>query len=120
MPGSVSSEQSSFIVKIMYPLFENYLSINKFTMIIRKLAHFTLFMLLAIVFANYYLTIKIKKPYVITLFQALLVAIIDESIQLLIPGRAGLIRDIAIDFSGAIVGSLIVWTYFKYLRVVKP
>ena len=66
-------------------------------------------MILAIVFVNYYKSINKNKFYLITLIHGLMVAIIDESIQLFVPGRSGLITDVFIDFSGVITGLLIVY-----------
>lgn len=109
LPGNLSSSQSGLIVNLIYPIFENFISLNTFSVIIRKLAHFTQFMILAIVFVNYYKSINKNKFYLITLIHGLMVAIIDESIQLFVPGRSGLITDVLIDFSGVITGLLIVY-----------
>ena len=109
LPGYLSSSQSGLIVNLIYPIFENFISLNTFSVIIRKLAHFTQFMILAIVFVNYYKSINKNKFYLITLIHGLMVAIIDESIQLFVPGRSGLITDVLIDFSGVITGLLIVY-----------
>ena len=109
LPGNLSSSQSGLIVNLIYPIFKNFISLNTFSVIIRKLAHFTQFMILAIVFVNYYKSINKNKFYLITLIHGLMVAIIDESIQLFVPGRSGLITDVLIDFSGVITGLLIVY-----------
>lgn len=108
LPASVSSSQSGFVADILYPPFEDIIEVNKFYQIIRKLAHFTEFMLLGIVFSLFYLSIGKNKYYFITLIHGLIVAIIDETIQLFIPGRAGLITDVLIDTSGVLFGLLII------------
>lgn len=108
LPASVSSSQSGFVADILYPPFEDIIEVNKFYQIIRKLAHFTEFMLLGIVFSLFYLSIGKNKYYFITLIHGLIVAIIDETIQLFIPGRAGLITDVLIDTSGVLFGLFII------------
>lgn len=116
MPASISSEQSGFIVNIIYPIFKNIIDINLFETIIRKLAHFMQFMFLSIVFVNYYRKTKTNKPFIITTIHIMLVAIIDETIQLFVPGRAGLITDVLIDVSGGLVGLIIVWLSLKVIK----
>lgn len=115
MPASISSEQSGIIVNILYPPFKNIIEVNMFTKIIRKLAHFTEYMLLGIIFGLYYFNINKKNYYIITIIHGLLVAIIDETIQLFIPGRAGLITDVLIDITGVIVGVIILTIIIKFI-----
>jgi len=113
MPSNLSSSQSGLIVNLIYPVFKNVFDVNTFTTVVRKLAHFTEFMFLAIIFSYYFKSINIKNPYLITMIYGLIVAIIDEAIQLFIPGRAGLIIDVLIDFSGVITGVLVVFIISK-------
>ena len=113
MPSNLSSSQSGLIVNLIYPVFKNVFDVNTFTTVVRKLAHFTEFMFLAIIFSYYFKSINIKNPYLITMIYGLIVAIIDEAIQTFIPGRAGLIIDVLIDFSGVITGVLVVFIISK-------
>ena len=113
MPSNLSSSQSGLIVNLIYPVFKNVFDVNTFTTVVRKLAHFTEFMFLAIIFSYYFKSINIKNPYLITMIYGIMVAIIDEAIQLFIPGRAGLITDVLIDFSGVITGVLVVFIISK-------
>ena len=113
MPSNLSSSQSGLIVNLIYPVFKNVFDVNTFTTVVRKLAHFTEFMFLAIIFSYYFKSINIKNPYLITMIYGIMVAIIDEAIQLFIPGRAGLIIDVLIDFSGVITGVLVVFIISK-------
>ena len=73
------------------------------TFIIRKLAHFSEYALLGILaFINFS---KVKK-----LFSAVFSCIYassDEIHQLFVPGRAGQVRDVLIDTSGAVAGILL-------------
>lgn len=113
MPGNVSSEQSNFIVNLIYPLFKNILTKNDLSFYIRKLAHLTEFLILGLLL-SYYLTLKnVKYKYIITLIYGIIVAIIDETIQYFIPNRACQITDVLIDSVGVIIGLLIYILYNK-------
>lgn len=114
IPGNISSEQSGFIVNILYPAFKSIIDVNTFSLIIRKLAHFTQFMLLIIVFTCYYRDTNKNNYYLIAFIHGLLVAVIDETIQIFIPGRAGLISDVLIDLLGVITGIILVYIYNKF------
>jgi len=112
LPGSVSSNQSGFIVDTLYPLVSSVginISVNTFSFIIRKAAHFTEFFLLGLVwymiYSKYFNKIKLV---VIVLTHGILTAILDESIQLFVSGRSGEIRDVLIDFSGVLSGVLMI------------
>lgn len=113
MPGNVSSEQSNFIVNLIYPLFKNILTKNDLSFYIRKLAHLTEFLILGLLL-SYYLTLKnVKYKYIITLIYGIIVAIIDETIQYFIPNRTCQITDVLIDSVGVIIGLLIYILYNK-------
>lgn len=108
LPANLSSNQSGLIVNVVYPLFKGIVDINTFSTIIRKLAHLTEFMILAVIFSYYFKSVNINKYYLPTLTYGLIVAIIDEIIQRFIPGRAGLITDVLIDLLGVIIGIIVV------------
>ena len=78
------------------------------TFIIRKLAHFSEYALLGILaFINFS---KVKKLGYRGLFAAVFSCIYassDEIHQLFVPGRAGQVRDVLIDTSGAVAGILL-------------
>lgn len=109
LPGSISSSQSGFITNLIYPIFKNIMSIDKLTVIIRKFAHFTEYAILGITLAYFYLSRSKQNKYLLlALLQGVITAVIDESIQLLVPNRAGLLTDVLIDTSGVIFG-IILW-----------
>lgn len=114
LPGSVSSSQSGIITKLLYPLFKNVMSVDTLTTIIRKLAHFTEYAILGLVLANFYKS-KTNKYLLFALLQGVITAIIDESIQLLVPNRAGLLTDVLIDTSGVLFGLLVFYIIYKLL-----
>lgn len=74
--------------------------------VVRKIAHFSEFAVLGflvIITLNEYVA-KINKNIFNALFITLFTAVIDESIQLFVPGRSGRVQDVIIDFCGSLVG----------------
>ena len=84
--------------------------------IVRKIAHFTEYFILAglAVHLSYLYVCRWKNILGYMLFGLLLVPVIDEFIQLFSAGRAGMIQDILLDFSGAVTGLVVVKALRKY------
>lgn len=77
--------------------------------VVRKCAHFTEYMVLGII-ATHAFDIKGSHRLATVLATAVfLVAVpsIDETIQLFVPGRSGMVTDVLIDCSGAFTGVLL-------------
>lgn len=120
----------SVIINILFPDFEE-LSENTqlelretFQFIIRKAAHFTIYTILGgLAFLSIF-TYK-KLPFwsrsLSSAAFCLLYAVSDEIHQLLVPGRSGEIRDVFIDFCGALLGIAVLILTFKFsnLKFVK-
>ena len=88
---------------------------------VRKSAHFSEFMLLGFLAVLTYLsyTNNRKVVWVIPVF-GLVIAIIDEVLQLFIDGRVGAVLDVLIDFSGVIFGILVaMFACFVILKIIK-
>lgn len=85
--------------------------------VLRKLAHFSEYGLLGVIWSCLLLAKgctprrSIHPAASVCLFTAL----IDETIQLFVPGRSGMVADIWIDFTGASVG--ILGSLFIYLLI---
>lgn len=112
--SSKNGEESSGISQgVLYEIMQIFARIGISTditeHIIRKLAHFTEFTALGILLSiDTVLFLKNMKQYVwIPLFIGLLVALIDETIQLFPIGRSSSVKDVWIDFSGAIFGTIL-------------
>ncbi len=104
-----SNESSGFFLKLFEPI-TNYL--DKFiedadwNFVIRKGAHFTEFCVLGILSCNTFLSIDSRKRVSLlgyNFFCVLSVAVCDEFIQSF-TGRTSSVRDVLIDFCGAVVG----------------
>lgn len=75
----------------------------------RKIAHFTIYLVLGVALTNAFRSLKPKKfpnlkPLILSASIALIYASLDEYHQSFIPGRDGNLRDIIIDTLGAIAG----------------
>ena len=77
--------------------------------LIRKAAHFGIFMLLGISVLQVLRTFKLKWIFriLITLGICLLYAMTDEFHQLFVVGRSGLVFDVIVDFAGSLLGMFV-------------
>ena len=103
--ADVSSTQSGFILNITNTIlgwFNLSIEVNTLSFVIRKLAHFLEFFALGFPLAKGW---GLKEFWNIIII--LLVASIDEAIQLFSEGRAFGVLDIGIDFIGGLVGIVI-------------
>ncbi len=130
--SQTSSDTSGGITKvaisIVYPNFselpkeQQEIIIHNITFVIRKTAHFSIFLLLG-VFS--YMTIVSynypRKPYKLAFSSVfcLLYAISDEVHQMFVPGRSGEVRDVCIDFLGALCGIFLCFALFNHLKFLK-
>ena len=120
-PANKSSNQSGKVVNIIINVIEkvtnkNYNDLereelkNKISLPVRKIAHFTLYFTLGILFfllLKQY-NIELKKIVIISLLCCIFYACTDEFHQLFVPGRVGTIKDVSIDTAGTILGITIV------------
>lgn len=109
-----SSNQSGIIVDTITTVFKVSESSTTFhmnttdfiTFIVRKLAHFSEYLVLGILVCNMINNYR-KKIYIGSII-CILYAISDEIHQIFIPGRSCEIRDMVIDIIGALIGIYIV------------
>ena len=82
--------------------------IDKFVRPVRKSAHFTIYLLLGLLFTSLLKEYNIidKRCIIYTLIFVFLYARSDEIHQLFVAGRSGEILDVLIDTSGGMVGSV--------------
>jgi VanZ family protein len=108
-PAAESSQESGRLVEVAASLLEHFkfhLDRGIIEMIVRKMAHIAEFAVQAVFIAECF-SGKYRKRVIYILFLGLLTACTDEFIQLFPEGRAGLVSDIFIDFSGTGLGTLI-------------
>ncbi|MDU5261780.1 MAG: VanZ family protein [Clostridium celatum] len=115
-PSDISTKQSDLVIKLFSAIgidLNTHLG-ELASFAVRKAAHFTEYFILycfSIAVCRYY--VDIKKATIYCLFIVLGYAISDEIHQYFIPGREMAIRDIAIDFSGGILGFIVNWIIYK-------
>ncbi len=87
----------------------------------RKLAHFAEYSALGfmLIVTTRTFTPKVIKEIAKPLFLGILIPVIDETIQLTSPGRAGMIQDVWIDFSGVLVGGLFAIMLLTIIKKIK-
>lgn len=98
-----SANQSNFIVNIITDIFKIE-NIELLSFIIRKLAHFTEYLILGFLTINMLNKNDISKKYLLSILICIIYATSDEIHQIFVPGRACQIRDILIDSIGSITG----------------
>ena len=83
--------------------------INKFVFIVRKSAHFFIYLILGLLVASLLKEYSLvnKRMMIYSFLICFLYAISDEIHQLFVNGRSGEIRDILIDSMGSLVGIVI-------------
>lgn len=78
--------------------------LEKYTTVVRKTAHFIIYLILGILVVNLVFEYNVKNIILVSLIACLLYSITDEFHQLFIDGRSGEIRDILIDTIGSLIG----------------
>lgn len=126
-----STEQSSFVTNILMNIFSNVYRnsdlsdkmqiIESMSFAIRKAAHFSIYSVLGLLsfLSVYYLTKFSNKTPFISMLICFIYACSDEMHQLFVPGRSGQLRDVFIDFSGALLMTLIILAVRKIYRKIK-
>lgn len=107
--GNISGSLASKIAELFLPaLLAHPKQLEMLDFIVRKCAHFTEFMVLGVLsaFTLQYTNLKMKMLAAIEF--CVVVATIDETIQLFFNGRAGQVQDVLLDSFGALAGILVV------------
>lgn len=114
LSGGVLGLINSFIMKIGI---ERELSET----IIRKTAHFTEYAVLAVLLTTDFKLFRadMKKQWFMVPFTGLLIAAVDETIQLFPAGRSSSVVDVWIDFGGVCAGFLIALAVYKIMEKSK-
>lgn len=93
------------------------LNIENLSHIIRKCAHFTVYLILGSFATNALKKSEItgRRVFVSALLFCVLYAMSDEFHQLFVLGRSGEVKDVVIDSVGSVVG---IWIYLKLGRII--
>ena len=114
MSGESSGGLSAKITNFFMPLFSGLgISFEAAHHLIRKLAHFGEYYILALLVSNAAKsTLPIKKAMPVIILYGLITPCIDETIQFFTDGRAGMIADVFLDMSGYFAA----WATLSLLR----
>lgn len=100
------------IIEVVKKLIPNIdIDAGRFNHIIRKGAHFFVYLVLGVLVANGLIRCDVtgSRLMCFALLICVLYAIGDEAHQLFIPGRGGQVRDVILDSVGSLVGILSYW-----------
>ncbi len=115
-PADLSSRESEGVFAIIYRFFALFGAGQALTeQLIRKLAHFSEFAAIGVLLLSCAYCFDRQHPIRYApqaLLAALSAALVDETIQLFVEGRAGMIADVWIDLGGAVTGILVMWGIF--------
>jgi VanZ family protein len=111
MPGDMSSDESGFVAQIFKPILIllGFDDPSRRTYIVRKVAHFTEYAILAMLSRHFVRARKMGMPQSLIVLAVLLFVTpaIDEFIQSFVPGRSCTLKDVCIDVSGGITGHIL-------------
>lgn len=91
--------------------------IEKYTFVIRKMAHFTVYLILGILVINMISSFNLKNLITISILICFAYALSDEFHQLFVDGRSCELRDVLIDTIGSFIG-IFIYNVFKK-RLIK-
>ena len=121
LPGDISSSQSGFLsglIKDILAFFGLNIQDDMISFFVRKLAHFTEFFVLGVLWTFVFMR-RYEKYILITILFGMCIAGIDEFIQFFVPGRAMMFTDFLIDVLGVIIGVLVVQVMYRYIKHAK-
>ncbi len=118
MNSDNSELQSGFVLDLF-----NNIGITVSEHFIRKMAHFSEYFLLGLLVTIDFNVITKSTKYLTVMLSCFLTgiftALIDESIQTFTPGRAGMVMDVWLDFSGFLFAFSFMTIYIKSHYMVK-
>ena len=109
-PAVESESLSVFWANLVKNIFEFchvYVNIRVLDHIVRKSAHFTEFAVQGFLIYKSLLMFKVRHGVKKAIIIGLLTAIVDETIQLSVPGRSSQVSDVMLDTLGAATGAVI-------------
>ena len=116
VPSKESGELSGFFLTYLNPILNPMGVIDPDTLhfLIRKAAHFTEYALFSAAFTQFCRKREWVNP-LLPAFVCLLVAVSDEFLQSF-TGRGSSVRDVLVDFAGALFGTLLIWLMSRFFR----
>jgi len=98
----------------LLPLDPAILEMDAVKIFVRKAAHFTEYFVLAMLFFRlWWWYVDRRQAYLFAWLSAVSYAFTDEFHQRFIPGRGSSLWDVGVDGMGALLGILLVWTFYQ-------
>ena len=126
LPASASSAESNFVLRLCEPLvsaLQRLLSLRGVELgqdyIIRKLAHFSEYAVLGVLMLSLFVRPGLRFRVPLPAALCLGAAITDEGIQILAEGRGPSMKDVALDFSGAVCGIVLCSAVLLLTRAIR-
>lgn len=111
--GPQSSAESGLVVGLLRPLFEavGVVDADAMSLAVRKCAHFSEYAVLGVIVRGLLVARRAEsgRPALPAGLLVALAPVIDESIQLFVPGRSGNPVDVCIDLAGVAAGVALSW-----------
>ena len=130
VPGAASRGESSRVLVVLRPAFEaaGVTSTHTMTFVIRKTAHFLEYLVLGLVCGRartelmgqgrrscfpaskartWQLSSGELRLVLLTVIIGCVAPVVDETIQVFVPGRSSQLRDVAIDLCGVLLGTIL-------------
>lgn len=121
LPASASGALSAWLKDLLAAIFPSAGGQTQGDGLLRKVAHFTEFLALGVLFSCLYGMYRKKLWEAVTLSLAcgFIVACVDETIQIFSPGRNPSLFDVGIDTCGATVGISLLWAGYTIYKKRK-
>ncbi len=88
---------------------------NKYSKFVRKMAHFSVYLILGILVISFISEFNIKRRYLLAVILCVLYALTDELHQYFVPGRSCELLDILLDSTSSFLGVL----FYKFIISIK-
>lgn len=122
MPAYESAEESGNVLSFLQDFFNGLgLKAELTDYIVRKSAHFSEYSAIGAMLMLCAFSFNKERPYkyyINVMFCGLLTAVVDETIQLNVKGRAGMVEDVLLDFVGIIAGTIFMFIIFAIRRLI--
>ena len=114
LPAEVSQKISDCVLELLPEIPEQPIQQGDGSHLVRKLAHVAEFTVLGMLLS--WLTAMRKRKWCLTVPLGTIVACIDETIQMFVPGRGPGLLDVGIDACGVLMGMLLLNTAYFLKR----
>ena len=88
---------------------------NKYSKFVRKMAHFSVYLILGVLVISFISEFNIKRRYLLAVILCVLYALTDELHQYFVPGRSCELLDVLLDSASSFLGVL----FYKFIISIK-